>query len=136
MRHHACAKATFRKQPYIFCLTLVIRKSRSARLLLNGVSARLVKRRTFFLCAWRRLRRLCASDLAAGPPLAFLVRRDLRHLLPALLQDVPVASREAPVVAHGEPPVRPSHDLLPPGAMSSSLRILSAHGQTLLSVTA
>ncbi len=56
-----------RKQPDTFCLTLAILKSRSALLLENGVSARLVKRRTFPLWAARRSRRLDeAGNLVEG----------------------------------------------------------------------
>ncbi len=47
------------------------------------------------------------------PALALRALRDRRHPAAALLQDVPVASRDGPVMAHGQPPVRPSRDLPP-----------------------
>ena len=49
-------------------------------------------------------------DWSAVAPLPL---RDRGHLPPAPLQDLPVAPRDDPVVPHGEPPVRSSHDLPP-----------------------
>ena len=134
MRQHACANATFRKQPETFRLALAIRKPRSARLLLNGVPARLVKRRTFFLRASRRPGRLCAPDLATGPRRPFF-RGGISGISLRPCSGISLQRRAARPQRRMESRLS-DRRLSCRRAMGGSLRILSARGRPLLSVTA
>src|SRR4030042_4452375 len=72
MRQKALAPSWLRKVPEIFCCTLAIRRSLSARLLSNGTLKSYIKAKTSCLCSSRRSSRFRAL-LFFGLPLFFLV---------------------------------------------------------------
>src|SRR6266852_4501108 len=81
MRLKACAPARLRKQPEIFCWTLIMRKSRSARLLSKSTRRSSRKQKTAFWWVRRPSSRFLAALCGQRP---FFPGDDFQWMQPAL----------------------------------------------------